>query len=484
MLFNSIDFAVYLPVVFLLYWLVFNRVSVKVSNLWLVLSGYVFYGWWNQWACLLLFGVTLVTFVAGYGIGVVRTNHPEEVNKKRTHRRDFWLHIAAIVINIGLLGVFKYADFFIRSLADTVSLFGQELSVTTLGILLPIGISFYIFQSLTYTIDVYTGKMQPTKDVIAYFAFMSFFAPLLAGPIGRASSIVPQMQSKRTFDYEKSLSGCRDLLWGLFMKTCVADRLAIYVNAVYGNLEFHNGTSIFIAALFYSIQIYCDFAGYSLMAIGSARLFGIDLMENFRRPYLATSMGEFWRRWHISLSTWFRDYVYIPLGGSRVKECRHYFNLFVTFLVSGLWHGAAWTFVFWGGMHGVMLIIEAWKKRHLPDLTIKRPVLQTVNIAYVVLFATVAWMFFRLPTFGDTWSALGKIFTSVGKPFVDTPTIVMGVMSLMILVAKDLSNEYKPQIKFLNSHHIAVSMTAAVCLTIYILLFGVLDGGQFIYFQF
>lgn len=250
MLFNSIDFAIFLPVAFLLYWLLFNRGSVRLSNLYLIAISYLFYGWWNWRVVFLLFGTTALTYFVGLGIRHIRKCHPEDDSRPRFRKRAFWLHLAAIVINIGVLGFFKYADFFVRSFADAVRLFGSELSLRELGIMLPIGISFYIFQSLTYTIDVYLKKLEPVKDPITYFAFMSFFPPLLSGPIGRASAMLPQFAARRSFDYDKAVAGCKALLWGLFMKTCVADRLATYVDVVYGNLAFHNGTSIFVAAVF------------------------------------------------------------------------------------------------------------------------------------------------------------------------------------------------------------------------------------------
>lgn len=438
MLFTSFEFAIFLPIVFLLYWLVFNRVSAKVSNTFLVVASYVFYGWWDWKICFLLFGVTALTWLCGCGMSYYRRIRPECENGSKWHNPVFWLHIIALVCCMGTLVIFKYYDFFAQSFANIFTLLGSEIAVSRLGLLLPVGISFYIFQSLTYTIDIYQHKLEPTKDIVAYFAFMSFFPQLLSGPIGRASRLLPQYKQKRGFNFDFAISGCWLILWGLFMKVCVADRLAIYVDTIYNNLAMHNGTSIALAAIFYSIQIYCDFAGYSLMAIGCGRLLGISLDENFRQPYFADSVGDFWRRWHISLSTWFRDYVYIPLGGNRCSKLRNYFNLFVTFLASGLWHGAAWSFVFWGGLHGVYQIIDKMRKTYLPSLHLNERLKKWISISVTFVLVTIAWMFFRLTDINVAFDAIGKIFTSVGMPFTDLTTMAYGGLSFILLLIVDI----------------------------------------------
>lgn len=490
MLFTSFEFVLFLPIVFLLYWLVFNRLGTKTSNLFLIAASYVFYGWWNWKICLLLFGVSAITYSAGYLMTHLRNTNPECENGKKMRNPVWWVNFATIILCIGTLGLFKYGDFFIQSFVSAFSFIGINLNVSTLNLILPLGISFYIFQSLTYTIDIYQRKIEHTNDVVSYFAFMSFFPQLLSGPIGRASRLLPQYQTKRVFDYQLAISGCWQILWGLFMKVCVADRLSMYVDAVYGNLAIHNGTSIAIAAIFYSIQIYCDFAGYSLMAIGIGRLMGIKLDENFRQPYFSKSIGEFWRRWHISLSTWFRDYVYIPLGGNRVSEGRNYFNLFITFLVSGLWHGAAWSFVLWGGLHGLYQVIDKMRKKYLPKLGLPTILKDSIGIVTTFVIVTIAWIFFRLTDINMAWDAVVTIFSSAGMPFVDLPTFAYGFTSLAILFVVDIFIEKsskchaKPAIIQKNGMYLIFRYFFAIALTLWIIGAGVFGGGQFIYFQF
>ena len=491
MIFTSIEFAIFCPIVFLLYWLAFSRLGIKVSNLFLIAASYVFYGWWNWRICFLLFGVTVITWLCGYGMDYCRRVNPRCEDGSRWKNPVFELNLIAILFCLGILGVFKYYDFFSDSFAALFTLFGQDIAVSRLGLFLPIGISFYIFQSLTYTIDIYKRNLEPTDDIIAYFAFMSFFPQLLSGPIGRASRLIPQFKAKRTFDYDYAVSGCRLILWGLFMKVCVADRLAIYVDTVYGNIAMHNGTSVALAAVFYSIQIYCDFAGYSYMAIGCGRLFGIGLDENFHRPYFAGSVGDFWRRWHISLSTWFRDYVYIPLGGNRVSRLRNYFNLLVTFLASGLWHGAAWSFIFWGGLHGIYQILDKLRQLLLPSLHINRYLKRIIAIPVTFVLVTIAWIFFRLTDINLAFLTIGKIFTEFGMPFIDKTTLGFGLLSLAGLIVVESISEYglfrRVGLKFFGGggyNRLVTNYIGAVGLTLWIVAAGVFDGGQFIYFQF
>lgn len=483
MLFNSIDFAIFLPIVFLFYWFLFNRIGNKASNLFLIASSYVFYGWWNWRVVLLLLAVTLVSYSAGYLMNYFRYRNLEEENKVWYKNKVFLFNLLAIVINIGLLGFFKYYNFFVSSFVSLFRLFDTEFSFSTIKILLPVGISFYVFQSLTYTIDIYYKKIKPTTDVISFFGFMSFFPPLLSGPIGRASAMIPQFQLNRTFDYDLAVKGSQQLLWGLFMKICIADRLGMYVDAVYGNIEFHNGTSVLFASILYSFQIYCDFSGYSLMAIGIAKLFGFRLMDNFRRPYLAASVKDFWSRWHISLSTWFRDYVYIPLGGSRVSSQRHYFNLFVTFLISGLWHGAAWTFVLWGALHGLFQVIETIINKHRKTVN-KKSEIKLIKIVFVFVFVTFAWIFFRITDFSNAWLAVNKIFTNPGSLFIDFAALSQGLVMLSLLVLYELLSEFAPVFTNRIKNNKILNYLGTVGLIVIIILFAIFDGGQFIYFQF
>lgn len=481
MIFTSFEFVLFLPIVFMLYWLIFNRIGVKISNLFLIVSSYTFYGWWNWKLCFLLFGISALTYVSGYLMGYLRRATPECEKNKKLKNPIWWINFITIILCIGTLGLFKYYDFFIESLVSFIDGIGFNLNISTLNLILPLGISFYIFQSLTYTIDIYQRKLEPTTNTGAYFAFMSFFPQLLSGPIGRASRLLLQYESERKFDYNLAISGCWQILWGLFMKVCVADRLSMYVDAVYANIEIHNGVSIAIAAIFYSIQIYCDFAGYSLMAIGIGRLFGIRLDENFRQPYFATSIGDFWRRWHISLSTWFRDYVYIPLGGNRVSEGRNYLNLFVTFVISGLWHGAAWSFIFWGALHGIYQIIDKVIKKYLPPLRIKECIKNATGMISTFIIVTIAWIFFRITDIDMAFNAIGKIFTSSGEPYLDLTTITYGGISMMLLLVVDCILDRGV---FQKKVMIVWKYSAAILLSLWIIATGIFGGGQFIYFQF
>lgn len=470
MLFNSFVFLVFMVAAFLLYWLFFNRWGKAVSNGYLVVISYVFYGWCNWKLCFLLFGWTLVTYLTGLGIGRCNEN-----NDKKGAR---WLSALSIIVGIGALCYFKYTNFFIDCVA---SVFGT--TAHHLNIVLPLGISFYTLQMLTYTIEICRGNMKVENNPVTYFAAMNFFPPLLSGPIGRAKDLLPQFNNDRSFDHDLVATGFRNILWGLFMKVIVADRFGLYVDAVYGNISQHTGTSLFVAAVAYSIQIYCDFWGYSLMAKGVAEMFGFKLIQNFNRPYFATSLREFWSRWHISLSTWFRDYVYIPLGGSRCATSRAYLNLIITFLISGLWHGAALTFCIWGLLHGMFQVVE--KILHLHKVDIKNHLYRALRIAVTFLLVTFAWIFFRMPTFNDALVAIGKIFTQQGTLFVDSNTMLQMALGFAVLLTKDIIDENWPnKCQLLANCRVWVRIATYVVLIISILLFGVLDGGQFIYFQF
>ncbi len=362
MLFNSLEFAIFLPVVFFLYWFVFDKWITKsknqlmLQNAFVLVASYVFYGWWN-WKFLVLIAFTsLCSYLSG-----------RQMATGRWRKTALWTNI---IINIGILGLFKYYDFFAAELAEIMDVSGDKFM---LHLVLPVGISFYTFQALSYSIDVYKGKISATRDIIAFFAYISFFPQLVAGPIERATNLLPQFQRKREFDYDTAVDGVRQILWGLFMKMVVADNCAGYVDNVFtcGG----SGSDHFIAAVFFTFQIYGDFAGYSNIAIGTAKLFGIRLMQNFRTPYFSRDIAEFWRRWHISLTTWFRDYIYIPLGGSRVSKWKVVRNTFIIFLVSGLWHGANWTFLAWGFYHACLflpLILLGKNRKYTDTVAVNR----------------------------------------------------------------------------------------------------------------
>ena len=337
MLFNSLIFPIFLVAAFAIYWLL-ARAPLKVQNLFLIGASYLFYGWWDPRFLSLIFVSSLVDYVVGRVLA----------KETRPGRRKTLLTVS-LLTNLGILGFFKYFNFFIDSFVELLALVGIEAHVTTLRIILPVGISFYTFQTLSYTIDIYRKKIDHTEDAIAFFAFVSFFPQLVAGPIERAASLLPQFLRKREFELDKAKDGMRQMLWGFFKKVVIADNVAGHVNTIFDGYHSYDGFTLFLGVFFFAIQIYCDFSGYSDIAIGVARLFGFSLMRNFAFPYFSRDIAEFWRRWHISLSTWFRDYVYIPLGGSRTAtRARHIANIIITFTVSGLWHGANWTFVIWG----------------------------------------------------------------------------------------------------------------------------------------
>jgi len=344
MLFNSVDFAIFLPIVFVLYWFVTNK-NLKLQNLLIVVASYLFYGWWDyRFLALILFST-----VVDYTIGVQLSNEDKFARRKLL----LWI---SILVNLGLLGFFKYYNFFLDNFITAFSFFGTPITGSSLNIILPVGISFYTFQTLSYTIDVYKRNLKPTHDFIAFSAFVSFFPQLVAGPIERASNLLPQFYVKRTFDYGKAVDGLRQILWGLFKKIVIADGCAQFANEIFNNSEMYNGSTLFLGALFFTFQIYGDFSGYSDIAIGTSRLFGFNLKQNFAFPYFSRDMAEFWRRWHISLSTWFRDYLYIPLGGSKGGTRMKIRNTFIIFIVSGFWHGANWTFIVWGALNALYFL--------------------------------------------------------------------------------------------------------------------------------
>lgn len=336
MLFNSIEFAIFLPIVFLLYWFVFQR-NLKWQNLFIVIVSYIFYGWWD-WRFLFL-----IFFSSAQDYFLARMLINEENQRKRK-----WILATSIITNLGILGFFKYYNFFIENFITAFTLFGVQPNIHTMQILLPVGISFYTFQTLSYTIDVYNRKLEATKDFVAFSAFVSFFPQLVAGPIERATNLLPQFYKKRQFNYDLAKDGMRQILWGLFKKMVIADNCAHYANMIFNDYESHTGTTLIFGAVLFAFQIYGDFSGYSDIAIGTSKLFGFNLMRNFAYPYFSRDIAEFWRRWHISLSTWFKDYLYIPLGGSRGGNFSRAKNTFIIFIVSGFWHGANWTFIIWG----------------------------------------------------------------------------------------------------------------------------------------
>ncbi len=418
MLFNTIDFAIFLPIVFFLYWFVFNR-NLQLQNLFVVVASYIFYGWWDWRFLILMAFTTLCSWLSGVWLLKIREkNHGENVDTLQVRRWARAITATNIILNLAILGFFKYYNFLVGSFVDAFTLFGQELNIHSLKVILPVGISFYTFQALSYTIDVYKRKLTPTRDIISFFAFVSFFPQLVAGPIERATNLLPQFRGQRTFDYAKAVDGARQILWGLFKKIVIADNCAEFANMIFNHSGDYSGSTLVIGALFFTFQIYCDFSGYSDIAIGTGRLFGINLMRNFNFPYFSRDIAEFWRRWHISLTTWFRDYLYIPLGGSRGTKWQVVRNTFIIFLVSGLWHGANWTFVAWGAYHAFLFLplILLGKNRKYTNTVAEGKLLpngrELFQMTLTFLLVVIGWILFRAENMTHAWSYLGQIFSS------------------------------------------------------------------------
>lgn len=405
MLFNSIDFAVFLPIVFILYWFIANK-NLKLQNFLLVIASYTFYGWWD-WRFLSLI---LFSTIVDYIISQQLIKQQKETNRKLL----LW---TSILVNLGFLGFFKYYNFFLDNFITAFSFFGTTIKANSLNIILPVGISFYTFQTLSYTIDVYRKKLEPTNDFIAFAAFVCFFPQLVAGPIERATNLLPQFYKKRNFDYEKAVDGMRQILWGLFKKIVIADNCAQYANEIFNNSSEYSGSTLVLGAVFFTFQIYGDFSGYSDIAIGTSRLFGFDLKQNFAFPYFSRDIAEFWRRWHISLSTWFRDYVYIPLGGSRGSTNNKIRNVFIIFIVSGFWHGANWTFIAWGALNAVYFIpiFMTNNNRNNLDVVAQGKYLPTIKELLLMLttfaLTVFAWIFFRAENINHAVQYISQIFS-------------------------------------------------------------------------
>ena len=471
MLFNSFGFLVFFPVVCLIY---FSLPGLKWRNLFLLIASYYFYMNWKPVYALLILTSTVLTYCCGLLLEKYATNK----GRKKTFL------IISLVINFGILFLFKYFNFIGDSITYLFTILSIGWKVPNLDVLLPVGISFYTFQAAGYSIDVYRGTVKAERNFFTYALFVSFFPQLVAGPIERAKNLLPQFHTVHHFDYSNAIEGLKQMLWGFFMKLCVADVLADYVNAVFNNVPQHNGTSFLIAAFFFTFQIYCDFGGYSNIAIGAARVMGFRLMENFQRPYLSLSIKEFWKKWHISLSSWFMDYVYIPLGGNRVAYPRHLLNLMITFLVSGIWHGANWTFVLWGGIHGVYLIVANVFHKYIYNPTYENRHSRFISISLCFTAVSFAWIIFRANNLQDVFIIIGKLFYHQGTPFFSPISMTCGLMSLSILAFKDLKDHFNLRIAFLHSRNSIISFISALLLVSYVILFGTFGGEQFIYLQF
>lgn len=479
MLFNSIEFAIFLPVVFLLYWFVVNR-NLKVQNFLLLAASYVFYGWWDWRFLSLIIFSSLVDYIVGLQL------HKTDVRKKRR-----LLLTISILTNLGFLGFFKYYNFFIESFVDAVTLFGYHPTPNTLNIILPVGISFYTFQTLSYTIDVYRRKMEPTRDAMAFFAFVSFFPQLVAGPIERASNLLPQFRKKRTFSYEQGSNGMRLILWGLFKKIVIADNAAIMVNQIFKEYETLPTSVLLVGAFYFALQIYGDFSGYSDIARGTAKLFGFELMINFRVPYFSRDIAEFWRRWHISLSTWFRDYLYIPLGGSRGPKWMIIRNTFIIFIVSGFWHGANWTFIIWGFLNALYflpLLLAKRNRKNLDTVAENRWLPNLKELLQMSITFTVtclAWIFFRAESVTDAIGYFKAMLTNKFLPenFFFFPPYLIVLIGVFILLEWFIFR-HDNALERIQTKPAFVRHLAYVTTILTILLFMPNEAQSFIYFQF
>ncbi len=484
MLFNSIEFAIFLPVVFLFYWFVFGR-NLKLQNLFVVVASYVFYGWWD-WRFLLLIAFTSF---CSWGSGMLM----ERVSRRRGQfeNRRKWIAAVNIIINLLILCAFKYYDFFVTEFAR---LFHFSSDGLLLKVILPVGISFYTFQALSYSIDVYRGKIEPTKDIIAFFAYVSFFPQLVAGPIERATNLLPQFEKKRTFDYDTAVDGCRQILWGLFKKMVVADNCAVYVDQVFGSYQTQTGSTLLLAAILFAFQIYGDFSGYSDIAIGTSKLFGIRLMRNFNVPYFSRDIAEFWRRWHISLTTWFRDYIYIPLGGSRCSKAKIVRNTFIIFLVSGLWHGANWTFLAWGAYHALLFLplILSGKNRKNRDVVAENRLLPNLKeccqMLLTFLLVVIGWIFFRADSIGQAWEYVRGMWQlgtlkACYRFFIQADVCKASWLVVLMLIIEwfNRKQEHGLALKYIKNSFIRLGVYYAL-IVLGLFTFG---GNQtFIYFQF
>lgn len=479
MLFNSIEFLFFLPLVFFFYWMVFRLVFAR--NMFIVVASYVFYGWWDWRFLLLIFFTSVCSFASG-----ILLEQTEGCRKKQK-----WISAANIVLNLAVLCIFKYFNFFAENLAWLFRNLGYELDWVTLDILLPVGISFYTFQALSYTIDVYQKKLSPTHDLTTFLAFISFFPQLVAGPIERATHLLPQFSAARTFRYDEAVDGLRQIIWGFFKKVVVADNCAVAVTMIFNNYSQQSGSTLLLGALLFTFQIYGDFSGYSDIAIGTSRLFGIRLMKNFNFPYFSRDIAEFWRRWHISLTTWFRDYVYIPLGGSRGSRWMSFRNTMVIFLLSGLWHGANWTFIIWGAYHALLflpLLLLGKNRKYKNTVAAGKwwPGLkESAQMGITFILVLLGWIIFRAENIGQAWDYFQYMFSAslFSWPVWEGREIACGGILILMLVEwiqrnKEHALQFENQVR-----QVGVRWAIYYVVVLLILMFGG-ESVDFIYFQF
>ena len=486
MQFNSLEFLLFLPIVFVLYWhLLGNR--YKLQNLFVVIASYVFYGWWDWRFLVLIAFTTCCSFFNA--IAIKRSLDKKELGKAKL------ILAGNVVINLAILGVFKYYNFFADSLQELLKCFSLHLDYPTLNIILPVGISFYTFQALSYTIDVKRQVIDPTKDIVVFFAYVSFFPQLVAGPIERATNFLPQFLKERSFDYETAIDGCRQMLWGFFKKVVIADNCAYYANIAFDNHNEVGSLSLLLGALFFTFQIYGDFSGYSSIAIGCAKLFGIKLRDNFRVPYFSRDVAEFWKRWHISLNRWFVDYVYIPLGGNRVTKPKVVRNIFVIFLLSGLWHGANWTYIAWGAYHACLfipLIIMNKNHRYGNEFRGDRalPTLSDVaNMSVTFMLVVIGWIIFRSTSISQAYEYLIRMFSfeyngEFGVSVRDSLWLLLAIPAMLCIEWYNRNSRHEYQ-KFISNKAVNFIFNMILVIAIYWSYLMTLESDTtFIYFQF
>lgn len=472
MVFNSIDFAFFIIPVFIGYWFVFNK-NLRLQNMFLLAGSYFFYAFWDWRFLFLLLFSTLLDYYTGK---IIYTSGS-------TRHKKTWLYIS-IVCNLGFLFLFKYYNFFIESFIGAFTFFGYSFSGPLLSIVLPVGISFYTFHGLSYVIDIYKERTKPAHDFAAYALFVSYFPLLVAGPIERATHLLPQIQRPRTFNIALASEGLRQLLWGLFKKMVIADNCAMYVNRVFDNPSAFNGSSLALGAVFFSFQIYCDFSGYTDMASGVSKLFGIRLLRNFNYPYFSRNIAEFWRRWHISLSSWFKDYVYIPLGGSKGSIAQSIRNVFIIFLLSGFWHGAKFTFIIWGAVHALLFIPLLLAKQNRNDAHSVPQIKNALGIITTFIVVTLAWIFFRANSMADALAYFQGMFTSSILEMPDFfPKKLLCIMA-GFMVVEWLGRRHEFAIAAVHSSKFAVVRYGVYYMLVILIFYFMGNEENFIYFQF
>jgi D-alanyl-lipoteichoic acid acyltransferase DltB (MBOAT superfamily) len=478
MLFNSFSFAIFLPVVFILYWVLNNKLP-RLQNILLLVASYYFYACLDWRFLFLLIFSTLLDYFTGLKMSDARN--------QKMKRFWFWL---SITVNLGFLGVFKYFNFFASSIADLMSGFGLKVDPWAINVILPVGISFYTFHGLSYVIDIYKGRIKAEKNFIDYSVFVSFFPLLVAGPIERATHLLPQIQQERTFDYRKAVDGLRQILWGLFKKVVIADNCATWTNTIFNDFGHYSGSTLFLGAIFFAFQIYCDFSGYSDIALGTARLFGIELLRNFSFPYFSRDIAEFWRRWHISLSTWFRDYLYIPLGGSKGGTWKKIRNTFIIFIVSGFWHGANWTFIIWGALNAfyILPLVLFNRNRNNLDIVAAGRILpsmaEALKVLLTFLLTVFAWIFFRAESLAQAMAIIRKIFSASFFSIPGIRPLDISILLVIFLVIEWLGREQEYALAEIGKNWKRPYRYAFYYAIVIALFWFAGSSQEFIYFQF